>query len=568
MNSSPRPAKLLAAGLLLLGVFFLICPDQAQGKVRQKTDRVAKQYRLAMAYYENQLGFSGRRDNRLNWFKARQGFEKIYQQNAGHDLAPNSLFMAGRVALDAYRRFKNPLDQGAAIISFKDLVTLFGKHRLADDALFTLATIYHKDKKKPDLAARTYARIAAVYPKGDMAGSARDRLLLLKGRGGDHHQREQKLLVAQPPTIKLKNLAMVKPLRSWSTADYTRVVIEVSRPVVFRETLLPNGGNGSRRLAVVLYGSRFPAAQQCLLPVGDGLLKQVGCEQYSGSSVRLVLETESVADYKIFSLEDPFRVVVDLTGREEIEVKPVPVFAGGPPSLAQQLGLGIRRIVLDAGHGGKDPGAMGLRGIKEKDVTLRVARRTAERLKATGLFDVELTRDRDIFIPLEERTAIANSRNGDLFVSIHVNANPERTVKGVETYFLDLARNKNAMRIAALENASSTRQLSDLQDILLDIMSNAKMDESAKLAEAIQTSMVHGLASGYGRVENLGVKRAPFIVLIGAQMPAVLTEIAFLTNPQEARRLQDSNYIDQVAKAIVEGLKGYARELSVAQADF
>jgi N-acetylmuramoyl-L-alanine amidase len=277
------------------------------------------------------------------------------------------------------------------------------------------------------------------------------------------------------------------------------------------------------------------------------------------------LDTEPVADYKIFTLSDPVRVVIDVVGQNgTVSVDRQKVFEGGPPSLAQQLGLGIRRIVLDAGHGGRDPGAVGLYGIKEKEVALTVAKAIAGHLQEKGGFETILTRDNDRFLALEERTAIANTRNGDLFVSIHVNASPRPAAQGIETYFLDLAQDEDAMRIAALENATSTRNLSELQDILLDLVQSSKVKESASLAGAIQTSMTRGLGQRYNDVEDLGVKRAPFIVLVGARMPAVLTEIAFLSNHQEARRLQSSEYLDAVAARIAAGIVQYAEDLALA----
>jgi N-acetylmuramoyl-L-alanine amidase len=238
--------------------------------------------------------------------------------------------------------------------------------------------------------------------------------------------------------------------------------------------------------------------------------------------------------------------------------------SGKALSLVRQLGLGIRRIVIDPGHGGKDPGTSSPRGLKEKDIVLKVARKVAGKLKASLGCEVVLTRDSDIFIPLEERTAIANSKEGDLFLSIHVNAAPQSTVHGIETYVLDLASNKDAMRLAALENATSARQLSDLQSILVDLLNNSKLHESVKLAEQVQEEMVSGLGRKYSHINDLGVKKAPFIVLIGAQMPAILTEIAFLSNPVEEKRLKSDQYLNQVADHISSGISQYVDSMNLA----
>jgi N-acetylmuramoyl-L-alanine amidase len=235
----------------------------------------------------------------------------------------------------------------------------------------------------------------------------------------------------------------------------------------------------------------------------------------------------------------------------------------GSPSLAQQLGLGIKRIVLDPGHGGKDSGACGINGLMEKDIVLKVARQISRKLKDTLGCEVIMTRNSDVFIPLEERTAIANSKEGDLFISIHVNAAPTNKARGVETYILDLARSKNAMELAARENSSSSSQISNLQTILLDLMQNSKKSESIKLAGYVQDNMVNGLRPKY-QVKNLGVKQAPFIVLIGAQMPAILTEIAFISNPTEFMWLQSDDYINRVSTQLVAGISNYVNELNLA----
>jgi len=232
-------------------------------------------------------------------------------------------------------------------------------------------------------------------------------------------------------------------------------------------------------------------------------------------------------------------------------------------SLALQLGLGVHRIVIDPGHGGKDPGAMAF-GLKEKNIVLKVARETAARLRKKYHYEVILTRDRDVFLPLEERIAIANTKKADLFVSIHVNAHPSPAVRGIETFYLNLATNTEAMRVAARENATSTHNISDLQDILSDLMQNSKIEESSRLAEYVQNSLVSGLDEDQYKVKNLGVKQAPFYVLIGAEMPAVLTEISFISNPENAAHLRQGKYLRDIADQIADGVAGYVEYQTTA----
>ncbi len=226
-------------------------------------------------------------------------------------------------------------------------------------------------------------------------------------------------------------------------------------------------------------------------------------------------------------------------------------------TLAQQLGLGVHRIVIDPGHGGKDPGAVGF-GLKEKDIVLNVAKKIKKTLEDKNGYKVFLTRDGDVSLSLEERTAIANTKEADLFLSIHVNAHPVTTIRGVETFYLNLATHSEAMRVAALENATSTHNMSEMQDILSELMQNEKINESSQLAEFVQRNMVNGLKKENFYVKDLGVKQAPFYVLIGAAMPAILAELSFITNPEDAQLMKSEKYLQTLADHIVAGVLSYA----------
>lgn len=233
----------------------------------------------------------------------------------------------------------------------------------------------------------------------------------------------------------------------------------------------------------------------------------------------------------------------------------------GKPSLARQLGLCVRRIVVDPGHGGKDPGAIGPTGLKEKDVTLKLAKKVAVHLREELGAEVILTRDRDVFVPLEQRTAIANAQKADLFVSIHTNAAPSSRLRGVETYYLNFAVDEHAMRVAALENASSAKRMGDLSGILNQILKNTKVDESSRLARFVQDALIQNVHGNGGK--DLGVKQAPFFVLIGAKMPSVLVETSFISNDEEEKMLKDNAYLEQLSRGIVSGLRHYMKDMGI-----
>lgn len=227
--------------------------------------------------------------------------------------------------------------------------------------------------------------------------------------------------------------------------------------------------------------------------------------------------------------------------------------------LAEQLGLTVKTIMLDAGHGGKDPGAMS-NGVVEGRLVLKVVRLLGANLKKRG-FTVLYTRSGDKFLKLEERTRIANRRRADLFVSVHVNANHDTAVNGLETYYLDVAYTANAKRVAARENAVSEKTISDLQGILTDLLLSSKMHESKQLAGLVLKNICGRLdRSGY-KVKNNGVRSAPFYVLMGAKMPSILIEIGYCTNPAEAQLLKNNRYLEFLVDGIAEGIVGYKKAL-------
>jgi len=233
---------------------------------------------------------------------------------------------------------------------------------------------------------------------------------------------------------------------------------------------------------------------------------------------------------------------------------------GGNYSIARQLGLGVARIVIDPGHGGHDPGALGSK-INESDIVLDVALRLEKMLQAERNFDVLLTRRTDVFIPLEERTAIANREHADLFLSIHANSSRNKQAHGIETYHLNFASNPEAEAVAARENAGAAQTMNHLPEIVKAIALNNKLDESRDFAHMIQESMVGRLKAQNDDMKDLGVKQAPFVVLIGAGMPSVLAEIAFVSNSNEAALLRTGAYRQKIAEALFDAVKKYQRTL-------
>jgi N-acetylmuramoyl-L-alanine amidase len=247
-------------------------------------------------------------------------------------------------------------------------------------------------------------------------------------------------------------------------------------------------------------------------------------------------------------------------GRPEPDNAAVKALASRKGASSSEARLPRYRVMLDPGHGGKDSGAVGLYGLKEKDVVLEIGRMVREKLLKHGGFDVAMTRDTDVFIPLEERTAMANKTHADLFVSLHINASPNRKAEGFSTYVLSRAgSDRAALELAARENGVPVRKLTGVKFILDDLSLFGRKKESLKLAKTVNDAIVRNLSEKYGPVHNLGLKQAPFYVLVGARMTAVLVESSFISNEREEKRLRERAFLDTIADSVVDAIRYYGR---------
>jgi N-acetylmuramoyl-L-alanine amidase len=458
------------------------------------------------------------------------------------------------------------------------LVREYENHRLADDAQYRIGEIFYEHKKDPSQAYVEFLKVDVKYPSGDMRPRARAMLNELSVILSKKKNQQGK----EAADSRANELALVKDIRHWSTPTYTRVVIDLERSVKYTSNLLKKDPTHKkpRRLYLDLAGAKVGKDIESSIPIKGGLLHRARAGQFTRDRVRVVLDINSINTHKIFHLYDPFRIVVDVRGDEERNTaSKSPASAkkrrakkksgrqksqGKTVSLARQLGLGVERIVIDPGHGGRDPGTYIKGGIKEKNIVLRLAKVLAAKIEERLDCEAILTRNRDVFMSLERRTALANMKKADLFISLHVNSYKQKGVHGVETYFLNLATDARAVMVAARENATSEKNISDLQQILNDLMLNTKITESSRLAREVQRGMIGGANKGYSGVRDLGVKQAPFYVLIGAEMPAILVETGFITNTRERKRLLSKKYQENLAEGIVSGIERYIESIEQA----
>jgi N-acetylmuramoyl-L-alanine amidase len=396
------------------------------------------------------------------------------------------------------------------------------------------------------------------------------------------------------------HLTTLKAVRRDLLPNAVRMTLELEHEATFYEERL----SGPPRVFIDLDNTlAVGALRDATIPFPGEVVQRARIGRQPNNRTRVVFDLQGAGAYSVYSLYNPYRVVIDFerlpeegspeimragtsdaepardpsrqdttaAAQASVRTASIQEVSGTPPlaatanaaggfSLSRQLGLGISRIVIDPGHGGRDPGAQ-VRGLNEAELVLDIATRLERLLSKEPGVEVVMTRDTNAYVALEERTAIANRTGADLFLSIHVNAIKNKTVRGFETYFLNFAPNPEAEAVAARENAGSARTMANLPDIVEAIALNNKIDESRDFAEMIQTSMQDRLRRADHAVRNLGVKQAPFMVLIGATMPSVLAEVSFLSNSDEAELLRTQKYRQQIAEALLAGVMQYQHSL-------
>jgi N-acetylmuramoyl-L-alanine amidase len=383
------------------------------------------------------------------------------------------------------------------------------------------------------------------------------------------------------PRVEIVNL------RRFTHPNFTRVVLDIG---TLREYTFGELQDPGRIYVDVLQAKLNPILQGQSYPVKADYISQIRISQKTTSTVRLVIDVEflRIQSYRVYHLFDPFRLVVDIYPRSSAGGAPqappektvAPPAKAQPPvkrqvdpndpafsgtSMARQLGLGVRTIVIDPGHGGPRPGTISKSGLQEKDVNLGIALALKKLLEEKAGLEVVLTRESDVDVPLEDRTVIANQKRADLFISIHSNAHRDRKRGGVETFFLNVNPDPSVIELAAAENATSTKNIGEMRSILEKIVNNSKIKESLALAQDIQKNLVKSLARDLPGIQDLGVKGGPFWVLIGGEMPSVLVEVSHLSNAKEEAKLKTQKYRELAAQGIYDGIMEYVHSLEKGQ---
>jgi len=544
--------------------------------------------------------------NRRDLWQALEGrFAELAKKAGKAAIGAKILYYQAWTNAELAARSHLAADSEAAVALYRRMAEAYPKSSWADDALLRRAAILADNLKRPAEARGDLEKLLRQHPKGDMAGRAK---ALLAGLGDAPATAAAPAKAEKAPPAKAEGPPAATAARP---ATLTRVGLEqgkagaqvtltLDRETAYRYQILDqkrSTGEPVKRLYIDLDNTRTGPNVPTEKLFDKGVVSRLRAGYFSPDTVRVVLEIDDVRQHEIRSETSPFRVILEVSGApaaksaqefrgkaaspERAETgrpdKALENPAGPPPrdgsaglkpspdakkragSLIQQFGLGVETVMIDPGHGGKDPGAQGVAGLVEKDVNLRFAKIFGEMLREKG-FKVIYTRTTDVFIPLETRTEMANTKSADLFVSIHCNAHGNAASSGLETYSLNLATTRDAVRVAARENASSQKNISDLQAILTDLMLSAKTAESKDLARLVQKRAVSGLRGAY-KTRDRGPHEAPFFVLIGANMPAVLVELGYITNADEAGRLSSDAYMKSLAQGMADGIAAYKKRI-------
>jgi len=664
---------------------------------------------------------------RREYQHAIDAYRRVYFGSPTSSKANPSVVASAELKVEMGRRFNDDKILRSAIDEYRFLRKEYPGSKYRFDALFTIGEIYKDDLNDPKEARATFAEFLHRYPHNRLADDARSAVKEIDDEAAELERSAQKAerkpksnasanagnansnsntndeaaQSAKNEIARRNELPRVTGVRHWSTPDYTRVAIDVEQEVKYDSQRISNPDRiffdlHDTKLASTLVGKTFD--------VDDGFLKKVRVAEFQPGRTRIVLEVDNLASYDAFLLPDPYRLIIDIHGKDihgksqpaplakadetqadaPVNAKPAPIesdlpaatssaeshppgsakpkpksangtgvtkttvavqgsdrripktivgaddgaddetdnvannsakdaatakahasaspstssssshsprrkgssptaaapdtadlrpdtrhatrearpTASGSRSLTRALGLKIGKIVIDPGHGGHDTGTIGPDGLREKDVVLDVALRLGHLLEARLGAEVVYTRQDDTFIPLETRTAIANRERADLFISIHANSSRDSDARGVETYYLNFTSSSEALEVAARENAVSEKSIHELQDLVKKIALKEKIEESREFAGDVQQSLYGGLALNNDGIRNRGTKKAPFIVLIGANMPSILAEISFVSNPTDERKMETAEHRQRIAESLYRGVSKYVGGLS------
>jgi N-acetylmuramoyl-L-alanine amidase len=563
----------------LSSFFLLVCLFSGKA-VFGSSSPASIDYEKARASYHSLIQSKKRMQVRDQWIPVIRQFKLIYKKHFPSKEAYKATFTVGDLYEKLYAVSRRDRDIDIAVEFYQKTVKEFKQAELTDDALYRQGEIFFSQKKYLT-AINLFETIVNVVPDGDVTAKAKGRIA------------DVKLLLAKQAL--LKEIKHIAPLQKSSNlnndkkltlnkinytvgVDSVQVVVNISSAVSFTQRRISNPERVYFNFKDTQIGSNV--ARNII--IGSPFLKGLRLSEFDDKNTRLVFDLSKTSDLKIGVWPEGSKLLVELSNKNlpvskvssksKISMAPAihkvskkvknkitirkKIVKASPKSSSAVSNKKVPLIVVDAGHGGKDYGAKGHNGLKEKEVNLAIALRLEEILKSRYKYRVILTRKNDTFISLPGRGEVANDNNGDVFVSVHANAAPRRGAHGIETYYLGSGHSEEAKATAARENGKLVRSVNDdqTQEILASMISTTKINKSSRLASNIQHELVHSMRKKYSGVKDLGVKEGPFFVLHDTNMASVLVEVGFVTNSKEERRLKQSAYLDNLASFIAKGI--------------
>lgn len=543
----------------LIIIFFVllgVCPSQAFS-AQPTTDNQTEAADKLVSRFENLSKDPVRGKRRDLWLNLEGAFQELKSKNKGEIAAKAALYSAKTRQELAMRSFLDD-DHREAVKQYASVVKDYPKSSSAPTALYQQSFILEYHLNQHEEAMKLLQRLIKNFPKSREAPGA--KALLSEIRGDVPSGKKP----GSGSSVILKSI-------SWEGKQQKAVItLELDSPAGYEyEFVPPNSAKKTPGRIHLDIPNAFPAdSVKPGIRIKDLAVTRIRTS-HSGDGVRISLDCDGIQCYAVSSpSKKPQILQIEVSRKEDIK-NGISVSSGknkgsqkspGSEQLMKQLGLTVQTIMLDPGHGGKDPGATG-GGIVEKQFTLSMAKRIGALLKKEG-FTVLYTRTGNDFISLQDRPDLANSKKADLFISIHVNANPGSTIRGLETYYLDEAQTPDAATVAARENTVSVQNISDLQVILTDLMLSSKLEESRHLAKCVHNGILKTLRSAKLAAPDNGSRSAPFYVLMGARMPAILIEFGYITNEADAGNLRSEKYLQRQAEGVVQGVLQYKKELA------
>ncbi len=549
-------------------------------------------YEKARVSYQSFFQSKKKMHRRDQWILIIQKFESVYNNHFPSNEAYKAVFTIGDLYEQLFAISRRDRDLDAALDAYQKTVNKFKPGRLTDDALYRQGEIYFGRKGYAD-ALNFFEKVSRLTPKGDVVLKARSRISSVR------HIIAKNDRLKKVPSKQIKKVSLTGKTSSLAASkkiildkiDYTvgsdsfRIVVHTSEAVTFSQGRL----SGPERVYINFNETQLADRVSKDIKIGSRFLKGLRLSQFDKKNTRLVVDLNESNNLKIGVWSEGAKLYIELSNAKLQQVK-----VGSKqktPSVTNDvvaIDTKIKRrkeprktvvkvskkrpplavnnksplIVVDAGHGGKDLGAVGHRGVREKDVNLDIALRLKDILKSRYKYRVILTRSEDIFIPLQGRGKIANDNNADIFISVHANAAHRRAAHGIETYYLGQGHNEEAKATAARENGKLVKSVKDdqTQEILASMISTTKINKSSRLAGNIQNQLYQSMRKKYSGVKNLGVKEGPFFVLHDTNMASVLVEVGFLTNGKEENRLKQSPYLDRLASSIAKGVAKFVQD--------